>query len=394
MTPASPNPSPESPVPSPKSAASGASTQLGTLDPGLGTIRTPARQRWREIRIRVLPGLVFFAVLGVVVLMWNAQLAAPSVVGEVEAISANLIATRSGLLSELNVERFQKVARGQTVGRVIVLENEVLQASLNAVEQDMKVLQARIAQDSHRNELNYEQLQLNWLARRAELAIARANLQAADTEFQFSEGLFQAQLLSREARDVARSAQERARVEVGEKEKLVADASESLKRLETSPGVGDPNQGLISAAIAAQEAKLRLLEAPMVLTAPMDGLVSVINHRAGEKIMAGDPIASITALHSDRIVGYVRQPLTVVPQVGDEVQVRTRGSVRKTALARVLQVGSQLQTVTSPLRLRGYDTAQERGLPFLVNLPPGLNAYPGELVDLILRKPGVSIVQP
>jgi len=343
---------------------------------------------------------VFFAVLGVVIVMWNEQLAAPTVVGEVESISANIIATKSGLLSELNVERFQKVAKGQLVGRVIITESEILQASLTAIEQDLKVLRARMDQDQRRTEVNYEQLRQAWMSRRVELAIARVNLQYAEAEFQRIAQLFQDQLVSQDVYDLAFRAQGRLRVEVTEQEKLVADVEQGLNRLEssgreaatlravgvTSGPEADPAHDPISAAIAAQEAKLSLIEGPVVLTVPLDGRVSMIYHRPGEKIMAGDPIATITALNSDRIVGYVRQPLTVVPKVGDEVQVRTRGSARKTATGRVLQVGSQMQMVASPLHIRGYDTSQERGLPFLVELPPGLHAYPGELVDLVFRK--------
>ena len=86
--------------------------------------------------------------------------------------------------------------------------------------------------------------------------------------------------------------------------------------------------------------------------------------------------------------------MPLVPKVGDEVQVRTRGPARKTATGRVLQVGSQMQLVTSPLRIRGYDASQERGLPFLVDLPSGLSVYPGELVDLMFRKPTKSLLRP
>jgi hypothetical protein len=41
--------------------------------------------------------------------------------------------------------------------------------------------------------------------------------------------------------------------------------------------------------------------------------------------------------------------------------------------------------VTAPMRLRGYSTAMERGLPVLMSLPPGLEVHPGELVDLMFN---------
>jgi hypothetical protein len=47
-----------------------------------------------------------------------------------------------------------------------------------------------------------------------------------------------------------------------------------------------------------------------------------------------------------------------------------------------------MEWVANPLRVRGLDPTQERGLPFLLHLPIGLNVRPGELVDLtILNQP-------
>jgi len=55
------------------------------------------------------------------------------------------------------------------------------------------------------------------------------------------------------------------------------------------------------------------------------------------------------------------------------------------ATAKILQVGVQMELVSAPLRLRGYSTTMERGLPILLNLPAGMEVHPGELVDLMIR---------
>jgi len=82
-------------------------------------------------------------------------------------------------------------------------------------------------------------------------------------------------------------------------------------------------------------------------------------------------------------LGYLRQPLPFEPKSGDAVTVYTRRPHRQVAMAHVLQVGAQLELVTAPMRIRGFGTAMERGLPVLMNLPPDLEVHPGELVDLI-----------
>lgn len=352
----------------------------------LTPIPAPRGHRWRQFRIKGLPALMFLGVLGATVLTWRQYVAAPSVVGEVDAVRANVISTAAGLLSELNVERFDSVRKGQVIARVCVTEPEQLKASLVAVEMDLRVLRARMALDEQRNELNYEQLRLDYLTRRSELAVARANLRQAESELHRMLKLHEQNVASESEREIAVRNQERFQSEVDEKTTLVAAASASLDRLLPiiSTHGPHPKAGLIQAAIEAQENRLLLMEGPVDLKAPADGVVSAVNHRAGERILAGDPIVVISPMRSERIVGYVRQPLKIVPKIGQRVQVRTRGPSRQIGETRVANVGTEMQYVSAPLRIRGYDNSQERGLPFLVNIPEGMQVYPGELVDLII----------
>ena len=59
------------------------------MDP-LPPIPTPPAQRWREFRIQVLPVVVFVGVLTAVVCMWKSYVVPSGVVGEFEAIRANI----------------------------------------------------------------------------------------------------------------------------------------------------------------------------------------------------------------------------------------------------------------------------------------------------------------
>src|SRR5260370_28088794 len=81
------------------------------------------------------------------------------------------------------------------------------------------------------------------------------------------------------------------------------------------------------AAIAVQAEKLRLTEAelsPIPLKVPMSGKVTTIFKHAGENIVSGEPIVAISAVHSEHIVGYMLQPLTIHPKKRMSVRVRPR----------------------------------------------------------------------
>ena len=77
----------------------------------LSPIPMAAGHRWREFRIKYIPVLTFCIALVAVVFIWKDHVAAPSFVGEVETVRADVISTVPGLLIELNVDRFDKVTK-------------------------------------------------------------------------------------------------------------------------------------------------------------------------------------------------------------------------------------------------------------------------------------------
>jgi HlyD family secretion protein len=345
-------------------------------------IPTPLSKRWREFRIQFVPFLVFIGAVATGVTLWRENLASPVVPGEVESIRSNVLTAQGGLLTELTVERFQLVSAGEPIARVLVTEPELMRASLGVIQADLQLLRARMAGDRQRNELDYEQLRLDWMSQRVALAMARVNLQNAQREFTRAERLHEQNLISEEAFDLARTVRDSLETEVAEKNQLVSEMSKSLELFRPVAPEHTENDP-ISIALAANEEQLRFSEQ---LRAPVDGMVSVIYRRPGEKVVAGEPIVTISPLKSDRIVGYIREPILMEPKVGMPVQVRTRGSNRQIGEGTIMRIGSDLEVVSAGLQLRSTnDYPAERGLAFLVDVPPGMAVRPGEIVDLFLK---------
>jgi multidrug resistance efflux pump len=357
----------------------------------LPPIPVPRGHRWREFKIKQVPILIFCVALVAVVLIWKQHVAAPGFIGEVETVHANVISTLPGLLTELNVDRFDTVSKGQVIGKVFPADPELLKASLAGIEIELKTLQTRGSLDNERNKLNYEQLRLDWLLQRTELAIAKVNLQFAEAEFHRQETLRNEKIVSESEFELAQNLRDARQEEVGERARVVLEMEKRLKDLASVEDVLDTKEnGSLKEAIAAQEAQLLLTEGPVTLKAPIDGVVNTVNCRAGERVMAGIPIISITSPQSGRIIAFARQPLRLVPKVGDRVEIRTRSSPRKMAIANVLSVGSGVEAMIVPQNnnKETYPNALgnplERGLSFSVNLPDGLPVYPGETVDLVI----------
>ena len=358
----------------------------------LPPIPIPRRHRWREFRIKKIPVVTFCAALVAVGFIWREHVVTPSFIGEVETIRANVISTLPGLLVEMTAERFDQVSKGQVIGKILPADPELLKASLAAIEIDLRTLQARVALDQDRNALSYEQLRLDWLSQRVELATAKVNLQFAESEYQRSAKLHGEKILSDSLYELAKDLRDVRREEVTEKAKVVSEMESRLKALNVSEGSpASRTNTSLAQAIAAQEAQLLLTEGPVTLKAPIDGVISSLNHRSGERVMAGLPIVTVTSAHASRIVAFARQPLEVIPKEGDRVRVRTRGNPRKTAIASVLHVGSAVELMVVPAGNNNKGDLNtllgnplERGLAFSVSMPEGMTIYPGEAVDLVL----------
>lgn len=354
------------------------------MDP-LEPIPSPPGHHVREFCHRFLPVLAFIGAAVTSAFLWDQRFATTTLFGEVEPIRADVTVLEGGTLTRLDVERFQVVTNGQLLGTLQCLDPDTVRNELAVLRSELEVMRSRMALDEARNEQNVESLRAQWLESRVDLATARVHLENARRDLERAERLRAEHILSDSEYDIALSLRDSLEVEVRERTAAVEGLGASLERL---TALNQRDRGgtvdLIAQSIGAQE---RLLDQQRLvsLRAPMAGTVKIINHRPGERVPAGAVVATITATHAERIVGYVRQPLTLDPRPGMPVEIRTRGPHRQIAHSRISGVGSDLELVLSPLRLRGFDNSVERGLAFFVDLPPELQVHPGELVDLVVR---------
>ena len=107
--------------------------------------------------------------------------------------------------------------------------------------------------------------------------------------------------------------------------------------------------------------------------------------QAGENVRNGEPILALSAAKPDHIVGYLRQPFMVEPEVGMPVEVRVRYTKPALHFAQILQIGSQSEPITSSLGIPRPGALRDVGLAIKVSVPNDLRVRPGELVDLIFR---------
>jgi multidrug resistance efflux pump len=347
--------------------------------------------RWRDARMRVLPVVVFVAALCAIAALWKENVAAPTLVGQAEPVVANVSSQKPGVLAQLAVVRFQRVKAGDPVGQLMVADPRLLDSSLAVIRAEIEMLRVNmkpVAQQQH-NAMDYNRVRLEWMRDRAQLASARVSMQLAESEYHRTDELFKQRIMSQQQLDQAKASYEGLQKQVEEFTRLVNEGEQNFQTLQLTNAVGinKISEDPLHAAIAVQESKLRLTEAelsPISLKAPIDGTVSMIYHRSGEAVTAGQPIVSIATLSPVRIVGYLRPPLSPEPQVGARVEVRTRGLHREVGQAQVVEVGTQLETLPATLASPFKMASVELGLPLSISLPPNLKIRAGELVDITL----------
>ena len=350
----------------------------------LPPIPTPVSQRWREFRIQVLPLIIFVFVFASVVFLWRNFVAPTGIVGEVEAIKADVISLQDGMVARLGVDRFEFVEAGQEIGEITSSSEEFMKASIAAIEADLRVMDTRISLDERRNKQSFTGMQMDLWRERVQLAQDKAQLIQASNSFKRAEQQYnlEPRIISPDEYDIAKAAFDNLQSSVAERTQLVADMNEALAAVKptASPEDRDP----VAEAIATKIKELEETLKPVKIKSPMSGVVSVIYHRPGEKVVRGIPILTVTAQHSDRIVGYLRQPINTLPTTNDMVVVSTRAQKRQYATGKIIRVGTQMELI-NPALLSTDSNRIEVGLPILVSVPEGMTLVPGEFVDLAIK---------
>jgi len=334
-------------------------------------------------------------------MVWQRLQSSLSFVGQVETIQTIVSSRDAGFITNLWVVPLQEVNIGDLVAEVITTDPRTVNNRLEVMRDRMRLmaLEMEPVLSRQRTALAYEQLSVDCDRIRSEADVARVKLEQAANQLKRDQLLFEQGALSAALLDFSRRTMEAYEAELLGKSNLVQRTEKALDRLKSVAdafvpgGENDP----IRQAIELEEDKARVFEAkmlPLRLQSPTNGIVTEVHRHAGEQIIAGEPIATITSAQSTRIVGYLPQSFPVTPQVGMRVEVWTRAAKRLKGCATVIGVSPNLEPFTNvlvaPLAVRPV-LVPPIGRRVSISLPTGLKLLPGEPVDLrLLDKPATK----
>ena len=353
------------------------------LEP-LPPIPCPPAQNWRQFRVHFLPPLSFVAVLFLTAWLWNVNMVNPILFGTAEGRVADVTSIQAGRIANLNVELYQDVKAGDVIAVVDSAKPEVLTNQLALIRAQIESIRAAAGYDTG-DKVRYAQLELSWLAQRAELVSLRVKVTWAEAEFNRVAQLMKENIAFQLELDTAKRDLEDSKGLLAAKEALVEQSGQVLKNL--NPDTLSTDTPAVRAAIAVAEQQLNLVEAqsqPVYLLAPISGRISKLTKVAGSNVAAAEIVATVADPKVDRILAYISQPVRLEPKVGMEVEIRTRGAQRVLGHAKITQVGPRIEVFTGPLKVRGMGAVQERGIPFEAGVPADMRLLPGELVDVTI----------
>jgi len=292
--------------------------------------------------------------------------------GTVEATDADLGFQVAGRVLEISVEEGDAVPAGRELAR---LDTRELDAALVGAQAQLEAAVARL-------------VELERGARPQEVVTAEAAVRAAATraeearmERERATTLFDGGAISRQALDRAASAYEVAAAGLEQAEEQLALVEEG-PRTETVRA-----QMAVVAQARANVARAEATLANAVVTAPFDGIVTIVHREPGESVTPGAPAITLLAPDDRWVRIYVPENQMGRVQLGLRAAIVSDTYPDRVYDGEVIFVGSEAEFTP-----RNVQTAEERTklvYPVRVRVSddPGFELKPGIPVDVTLLEP-------
>ena len=353
----------------------------------LPRIPTPFSAIWREARMRLIPPVVFFGAVAACYVMWGYVGHGSGIPGVGEGTRSIVASPYVGVLNQLYVEPYQWVEQGQPIAQITPLDP---QSRLDLLQSELQIARLRLEPSvPDQNAMNYERVRVEWLRLKQELAMAKVNLKRAENALRRNEALVKDKLVSEDMYDLSLQERNLYQAEITTKSSAIDEIERRMTQLRAlgepeNPGVNQP----VIEMIGRLETRLAAVEtnwAPMILYAPISGMVQAIYRCSAEYVVEGEPLITINSSRSERVVAYLRQPYPIDPEIGMEAEIVTRSRKRQRFTSRISEIGAHLETITNSLAFIRQGAMVDEGLPVVFPVPMEAHIRPGEIVDVILK---------
>ncbi len=258
-----------------------------------------------------------------------------------------------GRVEEVRVQVGQRVKAGEVIA---VMDGKALRLGRERAAADLAKLQADVIAASEEEEASVTRSELWTLRARAEERSDRAELAEVQARLTRLEGLFAKQMVPASEVEATREKWKAltARVQTYDRALVTGQAGLAAQ--------ADPkkHKTIVESrieparkAVLAQEAELRRLDhaiEELVVRSPVEGVVSLLSHRAGEVIPAGTEIARVVTSRPGGVIAIVPEKSATRVAVGQAADVRRAGLFARALPAKVIEVSPEIDE--APVRAR------------------------------------------
>jgi HlyD family secretion protein len=368
---------------------------------------------------RLLPILVWgLAAAGVSILFMN-QSETAQLRGIAYSQEQIINTTETGYIRSIPVTLYQEVKKGDTLA--VIKENTVamqeythtlLQAQRATAEAELEQLKAeltaaedrlyldKIDRDSdlmatkRRLAVDLERARLEVLEIKADLGPDQLALKDLEVELEIVQDLVDKQAAEAYELQKIQAQCEIFRESVEQKTQLLAQAEKNYEsallrkdELEESiplaPEISEKELAPIRKAILVQEKRLaELIEQRdvIVLTAPFDGIVNVLDSKPGQTVVRGDAIMTIVKPTPDSITAWVPQKNIAQFKQNMKVKVVSLNAPRQSFVSQIANMSPSLQLI--PQQLWRVPNVPEWGRSIQIPIQPNFACIHNEIVGI------------
>ncbi len=366
-------------------------------------IRTPYAQRAADFRVRTLPLLVWGAALIAVMLLMYDRSQSFEYIGIAEALDYEISSPAAGRIDEVTVGLFEEVLAGDVVAR---LDDSLVRAGLATAEAAVTQLSAELEAarlqgradeamligELRRFQIDEESRRLDMLALRVDIEDDRVERERLDLELKRSRPLLNDGFLSDSDFDNLRLERNRVQARLDQNAELLeqtrAEYEAARSRREayqgSLPALPDSDellaplrQGIEVAALQMEE--IQIQRQALLLRSPVAGRVSLVPARAGQAIVPGEPILTVTESTPREIVAWMAEGRERIEPGLQRVAIASRTHPERTAESLILRTGPGIQPM--PQRLWRDPRFPDYGRAVVI-AAPAIGLIPGEIVTI------------
>ncbi|MEJ2701186.1 MAG: HlyD family efflux transporter periplasmic adaptor subunit [Sedimentisphaerales bacterium] len=375
-------------------------------------------------RLHLLPVLVWLGALACVVALFSRRSQRFEVLGMAQGQIHQVAATCPARLSNVSVQLFDTVAKGQTVAVVnTVLEDEqpkaLLRAQLDTASAEIEHLAAQLVptqetlsaeevdrqtariSDARRFEADVENARLDKLRLTTLIETDKMRLEDLGLDVKINEELVAKQAIAPYELQKVKAQHNALAKKIEENKHLLDQTEAALQKAQQrkneyaqvrphNPSV-DGALDVIRKGIVVQEKRMNELLAriesldsreALELKAPSGGIVSQVLHRPSEVVLAGEPILTVAEPNVTRIIGYATENLMNQIHEGMAVELVRTSEPTKIQIERseVVYVGPAVEQM--PEQLWQNPNVPQWGRPFGVKVPTQMKLVVGERVGI------------